>query len=211
ICSTGEFLSLTATATDDCTIAADLRWTWQLFAHVADPATFIPASTTPTVVGVGATVQRNFPVGTHVLRFVVEDKCGNTDACTMVVTVDDCKKPTPICFFGLSIELMPSTGQVIASATLWNNNSFDNCTPSPDLIFRVERLTSGDGINPPGPSAANILFTCADLGSVPVRLWVGDSHGNWDFCETFMIVQNNMGADCPPIMGGGLEGLVYTE
>lgn len=211
VCSTGEFLTLTATATDDCTAESDLRWTWQLFANVANPETFIPASTTPTVVGAGATVARNFPVGTHVLRYVVEDKCGNTDACTTIVRVRDCKKPTPICFFGLSVDLMPSNGQVTVPATRWNNNSFDNCTANANLIIRVERLTSGDGINPPGPSAANILFTCADLGSVPVRMWVGDADGNWDYCETFMVVQNNMGADCPPVTGGGIEGLVYTE
>ncbi len=211
ICSTGEFLSLTATATDDCTDADDFQWTWQLFANVANPETFVPASTTPTVVGVGATVARNFPVGTHVLRFIVEDKCGNTDACTTIVRVRDCKKPTPICFFGLSVDLMPNNGQVTVPATRWNNNSFDNCTANANLIIRVERLTSGDGINPPGPSAANILFTCADLGSVPVRMWVGDADGNWDYCETFMVVQNNMGADCPPVNGGGIEGLIYTE
>ncbi|MBK7425884.1 MAG: T9SS type A sorting domain-containing protein [Saprospiraceae bacterium] len=106
---------------------------------------------------------------------------------------------------------MPSNGQVTVPATRWNNNSFDNCTANANLIIRVERLSSGDGINPPGPNAANILFTCADLGSVPVRMWVGDADGNWDFCETFMVVQNNMGADCPPVTGGGIEGLVYTE
>jgi len=216
VCSTGEQLVLTASATDDCTAENDLRWIWQYFAYVEDPATFVTASVSPTASGSGPTVNRNFPVGTHVIRYVVEDNCGNTAACTTSVTVRDCKKPSPVCH-DIVTTLMPNNNpedqMVTVSAVTFDAGSYDNCTENEDLIFRIEYpINEANSTNPPPASNHSMTFTCEDVGLRSVRIWVGDLDGNWDFCTTTITIQNNMGLPCPGNLGGGIvAGLVRTE
>jgi hypothetical protein len=62
-----------------------------------------------------------------------------------------------------------------------NLGSFDNCPG--DLIFSFSPDVNDD----------NVLYTCDDLGQQPVEIWVTDAAGNQDFCETFIVVQDNMG------------------
>jgi hypothetical protein len=39
-----------------------------------------------------------------------------------------------------------------------------------------------------------VTFTCDELGTQLVELWSIDLAGNADYCETYVIVQDNMGA-----------------
>lgn len=122
-----------------------------------------------------------FPNGIHLVRVTVEDNCGNAAICDQIVIVTDRKKPTPICLNGVSATLMPDGnggGMVVLEPIMFNNNSFDNCTPRPDLKFKLTPNT----------------FTCDELGMNLVRLAVTDEAGNTDFCETFVDIQDNMGA-----------------
>jgi hypothetical protein len=41
-----------------------------------------------------------------------------------------------------------------------------------------------------------VTFTCAELGTQCVELWSIDAAGNADYCETYVIVQDNLG-NCP--------------
>lgn len=201
VCSTGEFLRINASAVDDCTKPEDLFWRWEYFQN---------SSHTATATGNTPFIQRNFPVGQHRIRFLVEDKCGNTSVCTTTVTVRDCKKPTPICHH-LVIDLM-ITGMVDISAAVFNAGSYDNCTPGPDLEFIIERSPFSPVGDQPPPTAGPIArFTCDDLGLNDVRIWVGDDDGNWDFCETTLLVQNNAGANCLGNSGGIIAGALKTE
>ena len=38
-----------------------------------------------------------------------------------------------------------------------------------------------------------VNFTCADLGTNPVQLWVTDASGNQDFVDVDIIIQDNLG------------------
>ncbi|MEZ4981412.1 MAG: hypothetical protein R2769_07450 [Saprospiraceae bacterium] len=60
-----------------------------------------------------------YPLGTHTVRFRVADDCGNTSQLDVTFEIIDCKAPTPVCYNGLSIDLMAS-GMVELWATDFN-------------------------------------------------------------------------------------------
>ncbi len=134
----------------------------------------------------------NVAPGTYEVRYKAVDNCNNQKDCNTTVTVKDCKKPTPYCKNGLVIELM-QTGMVDIWASDFNAGSFDNCTPQSQL-----KLSFSANVNNTGAT-----FTCDDLGQQPIQMWVTDLAGNQDFCETFVIIQDNMNA-----CGGGGNPLV---
>lgn len=132
----------------------------------------------------GADASGYYPFGTTIIKFTAEDACGNWESCYVTVTIKDMKKPTPICYNGLTANLMMQTdGYYIDLDAEWfNKGSFDNCTPEHQLRFRIE------------PER----FTCDDLGEQDVKVYVIDLDGNEQYCNTYVIIQDNMGM-CPPI------------
>lgn len=163
--------------------------------------------------GIGLSFNVNIPLGTHRARFHVTDGCGNFSTCSFLFTVVDAKKPTPICIAGLSVDLMPTTGEAMVPAIAFESgDSHDNCTPHNQLKFRVERfLDLVPGQTQPGPTSDSVLVVdCDDYMSgllLFVGLWVGDEAGNWDLCITYIDVQNNMGAECDTT--GNVTGTIY--
>jgi len=144
----------------------------------------------------------NVPPGEYVVGYEVEDGCGNHSYDEMVVTVVDCKKPTPYCVEGLVIEIM-QTGMIDIWAEDFDAGSFDNCPGALQLSLS------------PDVNDKQRIYTCADLGgnseaSFGIELWVTDASGNQDYCETFVTVQDNMG-----VCGGGgnpvVAGVIETE
>lgn len=140
-------------------------------------------------------------IGTYEIIINVYDNCGNATKRTYEVKVEDCKKPSPYCVNGLVLELMPTTGMIDTWAVDFDAGSFDNCPGDLQLSFSSDVSDIG------------AVFTCDDLGTQEVELWVTDAAGNQDFCITFVIIQDNMGG-CPTDPGtGGLvaSGTVQTE
>jgi hypothetical protein len=140
----------------------------------------------------GANPIANVAPGTYEVRYNAMDKCNNQQDCNTTVTVKDCKKPTPYCKNGLVVEIM-QTGMVELWASDFDAGSFDNCTPQSQLKLSFT----------PNVNTTSRLYTCDSLGQRVVRLWVTDLAGNQDFCETFVEIQDNMGAcdDDPQIAG----------
>lgn len=133
----------------------------------------------------------NVAPGTYNVRYIASDFCNNQTACNTTVTVKDCKKPTPYCKNGLVIELMVPQGMVDTWATDFDAGSFDNCPGALKLSFSAN-------VNDIGHT-----YTCDDLGQQPVQIWVTDAAGNQDYCETFVIIQANMGqCDDDPLVAG---------
>lgn len=132
----------------------------------------------------------NVAPGTYNVRYIAHDFCNNQAACNTTVTVKDCKKPTPYCKNGLVIELM-QTGMVDTWASDFDAGSFDNCPGALKLSFSAN-------VNDIGHT-----YTCDDLGQQPVQIWVTDAAGNQDYCETYVIIQANMGqCDDDPLVAG---------
>ncbi|RMD74833.1 MAG: hypothetical protein D6818_02600, partial [Bacteroidetes bacterium] len=148
--------------------------------------------------GAGPDASGDYPFGTHKVVFTVSDGCGNQTVCEVNITVKDGKKPTPICVNGIAVDLMPDGnggGMIQITPDLFNAGSYDNCTDQQDLNIWVT------------PD----LFTCDEVGTNIVSLWVEDAAGNADFCLTYVIIQDNMNA----CSGGGtnpsIAGAIQTE
>jgi len=134
------------------------------------------------------------PYGTHKIKWIVGDGCGNEAVCEYNFVVKDCKAPTVFCTNGLSANL-PLSG----SLTLWASDFLihaeDNCTPLDLLEFGVRKAGTGSGfpVDGNGNPVISLNFTCDEVGTQPVELWSIDAAGNADFCETYIIVQDNGG------------------
>ncbi len=142
------------------------------------------------------------PHGTHKIKWIVEDGCGNESICEYSFTVKDCKAPTVICFDGLSANIMP-TGTAQLWATDFLQYAQDNCTPptatqsSPNLLkFAVVKAGLATGAFPldaAGAPATQVVFDCTETGEQAVQLWVQDLAGNADYCQTTVTLQDNAG------------------
>lgn len=207
-CDSNE-VTINLDAFDICTPVNQLKVNWTL--DVSNDGSI-------NLSGTGLAVTRKLPLGTHRISYHVSDGCGNFTNCAFLFTIVDKKKPTPICHDGISVDLMPVTGEVkVPAVALESGDSYDNCTSYDNLTILAERFVD-IGVNQNAPDAQatdSLLFTCADYESgspVAVGVWVGDEAGNWDLCVMLVDVQNNMGAPCDTTnFNGSISGIIQTE
>jgi len=151
-----------------------------------------------------------------------------TDTCAPVIE----------CISGMAVELFPVENPPLdvdgdgdldyAFAAVWALDFVDTsgsaCSDS--LRFSIHKLSavlSGEEIPQPGPDQEYLLLTCDDLGSIPLRIYVWDDNfnpdavqpdgsvggPNYSYCETFVLVQDNLFDACT-IIDAGITGLVET-
>ena len=129
----------------------------------------------------------NYPLGTHRIKWFVEDMCGNLNVCEYLFTVEDCKQPTPYCRTGIITVVMPSTGSIEVWASDLDIGSFDNCPG--DLSFSFD----ADGNEPARTYTCDSLLGESERLFV-VRMYVTDQAGNKDYCVTTIRIQDSNGA-----------------
>ncbi len=179
-----------ASGTDNCTLPEHLAWSYKLQKNDS-PTDFIVGNTKEISVELGK--------GTHRITWFATDHCGNVGTCSQTFVVRDDKKPTPQCIEGLVTVLLPSTGQVTINASSFNVHSFDDCTLSnygncgclTDLKFSFSQNTSDK----------TRTLTCANIAdgkkdTIELQMWVTDESGNQDYCNTFIVLQDNSNV-CP--------------
>lgn len=189
------FAALVATATDDCTHAEDLVWSYKidLFNNNSIDINGFTNNATGT-----------YPGGTHKITWTVADQCGNETSCTYTFKIRDAKQPTPYCRTGIITVIMPSNGSVVVWASDLNLNSTDNCTPSNQLRYSF----SSNVFN------TSQTYVCSQITdgiskTFDVRIYVTDLEGNQDYCDTKITIQDGLGNACPDnITGGGTSSLV---
>ncbi|MBL7806748.1 MAG: T9SS type A sorting domain-containing protein [Saprospiraceae bacterium] len=139
-------------------------------------------------------VDVELPYATHKIKWLLEDNLGNNSVCEYSLVVKDCQPPTIVCLNGLSVNLMP-TGLITLWAADFLQYGEDNGTPSSQLQYGIRKSGQGSGfpLNPDGSPVGSITFDCDELGTRSVDLWVKDAAGNADYCETYVIVQDNFG------------------
>ena len=159
--------------------------------------------------------------GSYQLKVRVTDECQNESYCIDYFDVEAGKKPSAICITSLTAELNPmdldEDGEVdTAMVTIWANefdrSSAPACGSDNELYFRIEVI---DGVDDDTwtEDADSLVLGCEHFGTQPIRLWVIDESGSYDFCDVMLVVQNNMGGcpDMPVTETGRLLGNIYTE
>lgn len=130
-----------------------------------------------------------YPIGTTKVIYSIEYGCGLTTTCSVNVIVQDAKKPVAYCYASLSIALMPidnngdgdpDEGMVTIWASDINKDSYHPCGHGSLTFAFSEDIYD-----------TNKTFTCEDVGSNTVQMYVIDENGLYSFCEVEIIVQNN--------------------
>ncbi|MCB0593661.1 MAG: T9SS type A sorting domain-containing protein [Phaeodactylibacter sp.] len=154
-----------------------------------------------------------FPIGCHAFEVHVEDGCGNANSERLNFCVTDCKAPSPVCINGLALDLMPfdNNGDDIPDEgrmAIWANDFIVSASPdcTGPVTYSINRVGETPDVN-----ATGLMLTCADTGTVVVEIWAYDQTGNKDFCETYILVQDNMGACGPDSLTVGVAGAIATE
>lgn len=132
---------------------------------------------------------------------------------------NDTIPPDLVCLNGLSVNLMFGTPpQVTLFASDFIQFASDNQTPTSLLQFGVRKAGQGTGfpVLSNGAPQESFTFYCDELGTNGVELWVRDTSGNTSFCETYVLLQDNLLACasstqlCLDILteeGNGVEGV----
>lgn len=140
-------------------------------------------------------------VGNNTVTLTATDSSGNIASCNATVVVNDVTNPTPFCV-NPTIQLDANGNAGVAAVDL-NTGSFDNC--SIDTVL--------------ANSQDSVFFTCADLGSNTVNVFMSDPSNNSATCPSTVTVEDNIDpvANCvtAPIQvqldPNGLGSIVVTQ
>lgn len=148
-------------------------------------------------------VNPQLPPGVHKIKWIIEDACGNSVVKEYLIIVKDTQAPSVTCINGLSVNILP-VHLVTLYAADFLQYATDNCTPFSLLKYGIRKSGTGTGfpVDANGNPVTAITYNCTELGTQQVELWCIDQAGNGDFCETYVIVQDNA-EYCNGIAGGG--------
>jgi len=170
----------------DCNVQSTdaLKYQWTLYKNKEAIETGIGHTFTRTV-----TVNEQFDI-----KWEAADACGNVAQKTQFYYFVDCQKPAPYCLHGIAVDLMDN-GQVDIWAKDLDVASKDNCTNLDKLKYKIWH-PSYDEEAPTHIALIHALperitFDCGYLGNQTVRLYLIDEANNWDYCETYINVQDN--------------------
>lgn len=175
---------------------------WRFFAQGCQPDSLNPL---PATCDEFYTHQPGEPLPEHYLFTAIKIGDVNGSAISNSLTDPDNGKPTrgaladvipPTvnCLNGLSVNIMP-TQMINLWATDFLLFASDNETPAAQIDIAVNRSNQSTGnfpVDASGNPITSVTFGCQDLGTQPVQLWARDAAGNTAFCETFVLVQDNM-------------------
>lgn len=167
-----------------------------------------------------STTPQGLPIGLHQFEIHAEDGCGNVAAVQVTIEVRDCKAPAPICHNGLTITLMPidtdndglpDEGMAEVWASDFIASPVVDCTPP--IRYSIRREGQQPDIN-----RISLVFDCEDYDSaggsdgtqIVVFIDAWDGAGNRDFCETYLLLQDQSGA-CPGPVMGSISGMLRRE
>jgi len=159
----------------------------------------------------------------HAIRVLFEDGCGNQVSRIIEFDVIDCKGPAPICINGLTVTLMPQPEGGCAMA-IWASDFeaspiYDCTGQGPQTnngllrvikyaIYRASDVEAAGEDFVPNPAQTGLVLNQDDDQSTVVYIYAFDEEGNYDYCETYVLVQEHV--DCGTGTGT-LSGVIATE
>lgn len=169
-------LTVSTNATDECTAPEEITYTWSVD---------LGKNNSVDMSGTGKTFSRTFPIGLHRVTFTATNRCGTPKTCSFDIRINGKKKPTPVCIREV-VWVMGSNGSTEVWASDFNLKSENNCGLESAL-----RYSFNEAGNQPART-----FTCADIPNgqvarIPLRMYVFDENGNFDFCEVTLILQDS--------------------
>jgi len=149
-----------------------------------------------------------YAIGTHRILWTVWDQCGNSFSQEHLFTIQNCKKPTPICVDGLGADLtnMGGTAMVMVGADFFDpgHDSYHSC--GYPVIYSFSADTT---------DKTRTYFCNDTVGLVDIEMWVTveleDGTLVQDFCETTLDVQDNMLACGGPLPYALVSGTITDE
>lgn len=200
------YIELVSSASDDCTISDEMRWEYKI--DLDRNGTF---DYTERGAGSTANASGSYAIGSHSIAWIFYDKCGNHTTCVQDFDIVNCKAPTPYCLNGLAIDLMPmdtnndgepDAGMIETWASDFDHGSSHPCGYPVILSFEADTTVKTK------------IFTCADLGEQQVNLYVSVLTPTGliqAWCETYVVIQDNMQVCGDDLVGGIVSGMVTTE
>ena len=178
------------TATDDCTPDSLLTYSYTI--DLGDDGSTNLVGTTNDASG-------TYQVGTHRVRFLVNDDCGNTTPCSFLLTINDNTIPTVVCrptpdTFNIQ-DIGGGDLRAIVDARQLAAGSSDDCTAFDDLVI----------------TARPASFNCNQEGLNQVTVLVQDEAGNRDSCMVNVFI-SDMDKRCPTNRTAvSIKGIITNE
>jgi len=174
-------LTLKTSAISFCKKAKGIRYTYEID---------FQNNGTVDLSGIGNTVNLNknngLIYGTHKISWSAKDACGNISKASKLFTIKDCKAPTPEV---KTVSLVDTNCTVKVTADMFNKSSYDNCTSSDKLKYKI--AITDDIIN--NMTLDNILalsdtlvYNITSINPKSILFFVIDEQNNWSFNESYI-------------------------
>lgn len=191
-------ITLSENALDDCTPRDELYWRYKI--DLGNDGSF-------DLEDEGNSVTRSFPADTHLIKWFVEDLCGNETTCEYTFELRNCKAPLAYCKPGVILELTPmdldNDGTPDTEmAELWASDLDDGS--SHECGYGVTFSFSAD------TSDKVRWYDCDSIGLRTVSIYVTDrTNGNQSVCITSVTIQDNNNVNvCTQTLNGTISGIV---
>lgn len=179
------FIELKASGNDDCTELNKLRWFYSIDLFMDGIV-----DSSGSWMGAYIDLSDEFPIGTHEVRWTLEDFCGNHVSESQLFTIRNCTAPTAVCIDQLIVTLqavdhdsdgIPDVEQAEVYASQFNCCSSHPC--GYDLKYSFS-LDTRDTV---------MTVDCEDISLIGIKitLYVTDINGNVSICTSTLVVQDN--------------------
>ncbi len=131
-----------------------------------------------------------YPIGEYTISYVVNYGCSLKQFIYQTVVIENAVTPVPYCIASVVTALcpkdmdgdgIPEDGEVEIWAKDFDLGSYYPCNPNAELQFSFS----------PDLEEMSALFTCAEVGSNMLNMYVTDNCGKQSYCTVELIVQNN--------------------
>ncbi|MBX2817844.1 MAG: T9SS type A sorting domain-containing protein, partial [Saprospiraceae bacterium] len=146
--------------------------------------------------------------GSYLLQSRVIDQCQNENYCDYYFDAVAGKKPGPVCFTDMTVELQAwdsdQDGEIDTASNVLHADQLESSSLPPcgeeyaSLSFKIEWMDTADPVYDPGRVSDSLDIGCNRAGGTHrARLWVVSQSGTADFCDVNIRVldKNNACSD----------------